>query len=51
MLLRESQDAILSAFKENPRHPSLGFKKVGRFWSVRVGLSYRALYNEDYNAI
>jgi hypothetical protein len=29
--------------KENPRHPSLQFKKIGRFWSVRVGLRYRAL--------
>jgi hypothetical protein len=27
----------------NPYHPSLHFKKVGRFWSVRVGRSYRAL--------
>ena len=33
--------------KENPRHASLRFKKVGRFWSVRVGLSYRALAVED----
>lgn len=29
--------------KENPRHPSLHFKKVGRYYSVRVGLQYRAL--------
>lgn len=29
--------------KRNPGHPSLSFKKVGRFWSVRVGRSYRAL--------
>ena len=29
--------------KENPRHPSLQLKKVGRFWSVRVGGRYRAL--------
>ena len=29
--------------KNNPQHPSLHFKKVGRFWSVRVGLRYRAL--------
>ena len=29
--------------KENPRHPSLNFKKVGRFWSVRIGTRYRAL--------
>ena len=29
--------------KENPQHPSLHFKRVGRYWSVRVGSSYRAL--------
>ncbi|MBE2224455.1 MAG: hypothetical protein IAF02_23140 [Anaerolineae bacterium] len=37
--------------KQNPDHPSLYFKKVGRFWSVRVGLSHRALAiqnDEDY---
>ena len=33
--------------QENPRHPSLHFKKVGRFWSARVGLNYRALAVED----
>ncbi len=27
----------------NPRHPSLHLKKIGIFWSVRVGLNYRAL--------
>lgn len=27
----------------DPRHPSIQFKKVGRFWSARVGLEYRAL--------
>ena len=31
----------------NPRHPSLHFKKVGKFWSVRVGLAHRALAVED----
>lgn len=29
--------------KENPRHPSLHFKQIDEFWSVRVGLHYRAL--------
>jgi hypothetical protein len=29
--------------KSNPRHPSLRFKKVGVYWSVRVGRGYRAL--------
>ncbi len=29
--------------RQDYRHPSLHFKKVGRFWSVRVGLHYRAV--------
>jgi hypothetical protein len=29
--------------KQNPQHPSLRFKSVGKFRSVRVGLHYRAL--------
>lgn len=29
--------------KENPHHPSLHFKRVGRYRSVRIGLHYRAL--------
>ena len=33
--------------KQNPNHPSLHFKKVGQFWSARVGLTYRALAVED----
>ena len=35
--------------KSNPRHPSLHFKKVGTFWSARVGLNHRALAVEDDN--
>ncbi|RJP33258.1 MAG: hypothetical protein C4527_04955 [Candidatus Omnitrophota bacterium] len=33
--------------KTNPSHPSLHFKKVGRFWSIRVGIVHRALAMED----
>jgi hypothetical protein len=33
--------------KDNPSHPSLHFKKVGRLWSVRAGISHRALAVED----
>ena len=29
--------------KTNPQHPSLHLKRVGRYWSARVGASYRAL--------
>ena len=33
--------------KNNPKHPSLHFKKVGDYWSARVGLYYRVLAVED----
>ena len=33
--------------KQDPRHPSLQFKRVGDYWSARVGLNYRALAVED----
>ncbi|MEO0852732.1 MAG: hypothetical protein AAFY15_04425 [Cyanobacteria bacterium J06648_11] len=33
--------------KADPSHPSLNFKKVGKYWSVRIGLSHRALAVED----
>ncbi len=29
--------------EQNPQHPSLNLKRVGRYWSVRVGRNYRAL--------
>jgi hypothetical protein len=32
--------------KRVPNHPSLHLKQVGRFWSARVGLRYRALATE-----
>jgi len=36
-------DKNYELLKENPKHPSLHFKKVDKFWSVRIGLHYRAL--------
>ena len=36
-------DKQFELLKQNPRHPSLHLKKIGRLWSVRVGLGYRAL--------
>lgn len=41
--MRALADKNYALLKENPQHPSLKLKKVGRFWSVRVGLRYRAL--------
>ena len=41
--VRELADRNYELLKRDPQHPSLHLKKVGRFWSVRVGLRYRAL--------
>ncbi len=45
--IRNLADKNFALLKENPQHPSLQFKKAGRFWSARVGLRYRALAVED----
>jgi len=36
-------DKNFELLKENPKHPSLHFKKIDKYWSVRVGLNYRSL--------
>ncbi len=41
--IRKLADKNFELLKQNPKHPSLHFKQIGRFWSVRVGLSHRAL--------
>jgi hypothetical protein len=41
--IRELADRCYAQPRQDPRHPSLHFKKVGNLWSVRVGLNYRSL--------
>ena len=41
--IRQLADRSYDLLKDNPAHRSLHFKKVGQFWSARVGLHYRAL--------
>ena len=41
--VRKLADKNYALLKADPKHPSLHFKKVGRYWSVRIGLRYRAL--------
>jgi hypothetical protein len=41
--VRQLADRCYATLRHDPRHPSLHLKQVGRFWSVRVGLHYRAL--------
>ena len=43
----KSHRLLKALLKENPRHPSVRLKKVGDFWSARVGSVYRALAVED----
>ena len=48
--MRELADKNYQLLKENPNHPSLHFKKIEKYFSVRVGIKYRALgmaVNED----
>jgi hypothetical protein len=44
--VRASADKQYELLKQNSRHPSLHFKKVGDYWSVRVDRGHRALANE-----
>jgi hypothetical protein len=41
--VRSLADKNYALLKDDPKHPSLQFKQIGRYWSVRVGLRYRAL--------
>jgi hypothetical protein len=41
--VRELADKNYQLLMKDPQHPSLQFKTIGRFRSVRVGLRYRAL--------
>ena len=44
---RNLADIAFDLLKENPTHPSLQFKKIGKLYSARVDLSYRALAFKD----
>jgi len=41
--IKRIADRHYEILKASPKHPSLHLKKVGRYWSVRVGIRYRAL--------
>jgi hypothetical protein len=49
--VRELADRAFALLKRNPRHPSLHVKKVGRFWSARVGLHYRVIGVEAHDGV
>lgn len=41
--IQKQADASFALLKQNARHPSLHFKKVGELWSVWASRDYRAL--------
>lgn len=41
--IRDLADKNFALMKSDPRHPSLRLKRVGDYYSARVGLAYRAL--------
>lgn len=45
--VRRLADKCFGLLKDDPSHPSLHFKKAGRYWSARVGLHYRAVAVEE----
>ena len=45
--VRSQADKQFALLKADPSHPSLRFKKVGKFWSARVNGSFRALAIQD----
>lgn len=49
--VQRQADAAYRLLRNDPRHPSLHFKKIGRLWSVRVGLHHRALAVESAGEI
>ena len=44
---KQAADKCYQLLRANPHHPSLRLKSVGRFWSVRASLEYRALAIKD----
>ena len=44
--IQQPADRGYQMLLQDPRHPSLHFKRIGRVWSARVGLHHRALAAE-----
>jgi hypothetical protein len=41
--VRKLADKSFALLKADPRHPSIHFKRVDRYWSARVGMHHRVL--------
>lgn len=45
--IQKLADRNFERLKADPAHPSLHFKPAGRYWSVRIGIHFRALAIRD----
>jgi hypothetical protein len=44
--IQKLADKNFALFCDNPRHPSLGFKRKGQVYTAEVGRNYRAVARE-----
>jgi hypothetical protein len=49
--IQETASKNFTLLKSDSRHPSLHFKKVGKYYSARVGLNYRVLGAEVVDGV
>ena len=49
--IQKIADSCYKLLKNNPNHPSLHFKKVNKYWSVRLEKAYHPLEIEVKNGI
>ena len=45
--IKELADKNYQLLKQNPNYPSLHFKKIQKYFSIRVGIKHRALGLEN----
>jgi len=51
MVVQKLADKNFDLLKANPQHPSLHFKKTGKYRSIRIGRVYRALAVEHTDGL
>jgi hypothetical protein len=49
--VQQLADSSYELLKADPHHPSLHFKKIGKYRAARVGLHYRSLAVEVENGL
>ena len=49
--IQQVADRAFAHLKQDARHPSLQLKKVGPYWSARVGARHRALAAETSDGL